>query len=198
MLEARIQQQFFDAADLLNQSAQALSPALVQAVAAVVGCLTSGGKIVACAQDGALPLAQHAAAMFTGRFERARPPLPALALSPEAGWPGAFAQNTSAGQALVQQIQALGQPGDVLLMLSLGDDTSALQACVQAAHEKELTVVACLTHSDATLQSLLRETDVAIVSPTQRLARVLEQQMLILHCLCDAVDAQLLGEQDLS
>lgn len=198
MLEARIQQQFFDAADLLNQSAQALSTSIAQAVAAVVGCLTSGGKILTCAQEGAQPLAEHAAAVLLGRFERSRPPLPALALAPHASWPGTTGQAPHTGLALVQQVQALCQPGDVLLMIGLGEDSPALRACAQAAHDKDLTLVALLTHGDGELAGMLRETDVAIVIPTQRLARVLEQDLLILHCLCDAIDAQLLGEQDLT
>jgi D-sedoheptulose 7-phosphate isomerase len=101
------------------------------------------------------------------------------------------------GAVLVQQVQALCQPGDVLLVFSLGDDSAALRSCVQAAHDKELTVVALITGGDSELAALLRETDVAVFLPVQRLARVLEQEMLILHCLCDAIDAQLLGEQDL-
>lgn len=198
MLEAHIEQQFFDAADLLNQTAQALSPAVTQAATAVVGCLTAGGRLLCAGQDAAQMLAAHAAALFTGRLERARPPLPAMALLPQANWAGAFAQPAPAfaTQALLQQLQALGQPGDVLLLFATGQDAAALHTCVQAAHDKDLTVVAVLTPSDSTLQGLLRETDVALPLPAQRLPRVLELQLLVLHSLADAIDTQLLGEQD--
>lgn len=46
------------------------------------------------------------------------------------------------------------------------------------------------------LRETLSETDVLIVIPHDRAARVVEMQLLILHCLCDAVDLQLLGEQE--
>ena len=167
-------------------------------MSALVGCLTAGGKIASCAHDGAQALAQHAATLLLGRFERARPPLPALYLNPLASWPGANAQGTQTGVGVVQQIQALCQPGDVLLMFSSGDAPAALQAALDAAHDKDMTVVACLTPTDTALAERLRETDVPIVVPTLRLARILEMHLLALHCLCDAVDAQLLGEQDFS
>jgi D-sedoheptulose 7-phosphate isomerase len=32
--------------------------------------------------------------------------------------------------------------------------------------------------------------------PSQRTARIQEVHLLILHCICDAVDAQLLGDQE--
>jgi len=46
------------------------------------------------------------------------------------------------------------------------------------------------------LRTALRETDVLVAVPHDRSARVLELQLLVLHCLCDAVDMQLMGEQD--
>ncbi|MFS2055270.1 hypothetical protein ACEN8K_41500, partial [Variovorax sp. CT11-76] len=42
----------------------------------------------------------------------------------------------------------------------------------------------------------LRETDVQISVPHERGARIHEIHLLALHCLCDGVDAQLLGDPD--
>ena len=42
-----------------------------------------------------------------------------------------------------------------------------------------------------------RDTDVWVAVPSERLPRVLEAQQLVLHCICDGVDAQLLGEQEI-
>ena len=48
MLEQRIQQHFIDSADLKYQTAQALGKPIADAVQAVLACVTSGGKILAC------------------------------------------------------------------------------------------------------------------------------------------------------
>lgn len=198
MLEARVQQQFFDSADSLNQSAEGVGRAIGQAVEAVVGCLTAGGKLVVCAQDGAAALGEHVTALFVGRFERVRPPLPALALSNRLDWPGAAVHDADPAAPLVQQIQALCNPGDILLTLSLGHDAPALHAAVRNAQDKDMTIVAFNAAGDVGIRGLLRETDVSVLMPVQRVARVLELHLLALHCLCDAIDTQLLGEQDLA
>jgi len=183
MLEQRIQQQFFDSADLKYQTAETLARPIADAAGALLGAITAGGKVMVGGCGGAAALAAHMAALFVGRFERERPPLPALALSGEPG------------SAL--QLQALGHPGDVLLLLDAGDgDAAPVRAAIAAAHGKEMTVVLLAGPRGATFGDALSETDVTIVVPHERPVRVLELQLLALHCLCDAIDLQLMGEQD--
>jgi len=68
MLEQRIQQQFFDSADLKYAAAEILAKPISDAVSAVVGCITGGGKVLACGNGGSASDAQHFAAEFIGRF----------------------------------------------------------------------------------------------------------------------------------
>jgi len=69
-------------------------------------------------------------------------------------------------------------------------------AAVEAARAKEMVVVALTGHKGGKLRDLLTETDVLICVPHERTARIQEVHLLVLHCLCDAVDLQLLGEQE--
>jgi D-sedoheptulose 7-phosphate isomerase len=80
MLEQRIQQQFFDSADIVSQAAEALSRPIAAAAQALLGCITAGGKLMLCGSGSATALAQHGAALMVGRFERERPGLAALAV----------------------------------------------------------------------------------------------------------------------
>lgn len=185
MSDPRLQQHFIDAADLLYQAVDGLGPALEAAVAALVAGLTGGGKVLVAADAWCWPLAAHAAALLVGGFERARPELGALALP--------------AAPSPASQVRALGQPGDVLLLLTaapgVGED---LVAAVRAAQEREMTVVwlgGGAAGADEAA-ALLRETDVALRVPHERRARVFETHALALHALCDGVDIQLLGEQE--
>ena len=178
MLEQRIQQQFFESADLLSQTAEALSKPIADAAQALLGCITAGGKVLLCGSGGDALLAQHAAGLMVGRFERERPGLAALSV---------------AGQS---EVLALGTPGDVLLAITAGPAEPALLAAVSAAQRKEMTIVALTGRDAASLQKHLSETDVLIAAPHERAARVYETHTLVLHCLCDAVDLQLLGEQE--
>lgn len=193
MLEQRIQQQFFDSADLQFQSAEALARPVAEAAGALLGAITAGGKIMCCGRGAASALATHVADVFVGRFERDRPGLAALALTLRA----ALADVAGAEQVHAQQVHALGQPGDVLLLLDApGADVGTTLAAIRAAHAKDMTVVVLAGQGGAAWRETLIETDVLITVPHERAARVLELQLLVLHCLCDAVDLQLMGEQE--
>ena len=69
-------------------------------------------------------------------------------------------------------------------------------AAVQAAHAKEMTIIALTGRGGGKIRELLLDTDVHICVPHERTARIQEVHILVLHCLCDAVDNQLLGEQE--
>jgi D-sedoheptulose 7-phosphate isomerase len=178
MLEQRIQRHFFDGGELLYQSAEGLARPVAQAADALLAALTSGGKIMLCGSGAGAALAQHMARLLTGRFERERPPLAALAL----------------GSDPLPQVRALGLPGDVLLFIDDADSHST--AVVSAAQGKDMTIVVLAGRGAAAFDEWLGETDVLVALPHERNARIAELQLMVLHCLCDAVDYQLMGELD--
>ena len=198
MLEQRIQQHFIDSADLKYQSAQTLCKPVEAAIQALLACVTSGGKVLACGHGASATLAQHFATLFVGRFERERPELAALALNADGAVLTAIVRGDEAAQVFARQVRALGQAGDVLLVISIaGQETSLLRA-IDAAHERDMTVLALTGQGGGPVGQALRETDVQVCVPHERMARIHEVQTLVLHCLCDGVDTQLLGEQELS
>ena len=196
MLEQRIEQQFIDSADLKYQSAQTLSKPIAAAVGALLMCVTGGGKVMACGNGGSAADAQHFAAEFVGRFERERPELGAIALSTDSSIITALANDYNFDQIVSKQVRALGQPGDVLLAISTSGNSRNVLAAIEAAHERDLIVVALTGKGGGKITQLLRETDVHICVPHDRTARIQEVHLLVLHCLCDGVDSQLLGEQE--
>lgn len=196
MIEQRIQQQFFDSADLMYAAADVLSKPIAEAVDAVMGCITAGGKLMVCGNGGSASDAQHFAAEFVGRFERERPGLAALALTTDTAILTAIGNDYDFNSIFSKQVQALGTPGDVLIAISTSGNSANVLAAVQAAHAKDMTVVALTGRSGGKLGALLMDTDVHICVPHDRTARIQEIHGLALHCLCDAVDQQLLGEQE--
>ncbi len=196
MLEQRIQQQFFDSADLQYQAAESLARPIAEAALALIGCITAGGKLLVGGVGGTAVLAQHFCAAFVGRFERERPGLAALALAADTALLGALAARDGFEQVYAKQIQALGQSGDVLLLVDALGQQALLKAGIEAAHARDMAVVLLGGRGAPALRELLGETDVLVTVPHDRPARVIELQLLVLHCLCDAVDLQLMGEQD--
>ena len=193
MLEQRIQQQFFDSADLKYAAAEILSRPIADAVNALVGCITAGGKVLACGNGGSAADAQHFAAEFVGRFERERPGLAAMALTTDSSILTAIGNDYDFNSIFSKQVQALGAPGDVLLAISTSGNSGNVVAAVEAARAKDMTVIALTGHKGGKLRELLQETDVMICVPHDRTARIQEVHLLVLHCLCDAIDYQLFG-----
>src|SRR5947207_8711960 len=196
MLEQRIQQHFIDSADLKYQAAESLSKPIAAAVQAVLACLTGGGKVLACGNGGSAADATHFAAEFIGRFERERPGLAAIALTTDTSILTAIGNDYDFNVIFSKQVQALGSPGDVLLALTTSGNSANVLAAVEAAHAKEMTVIAVTGRGGGKMREQLTETDVHICVPHERTARIQEVHLLTLHCICDAVDLQLLGEQD--
>jgi len=182
MLEQRIQQQFFDSADLQYRCADTRARPVAEAAAALLAAITGGGKVMVCGSGAGAVLAPHLARLFTGRFERERPPLAAVALG------------ANQGVQPAQEVRALGLPGDVLLFIDDAEGDST--AVISAAQAKDMTIVVIAGRSAQAFGELLAETDVLVAVPHERGARVAELQLLVLHCLCDAVDFQLMGDQE--
>jgi D-sedoheptulose 7-phosphate isomerase len=196
MLEQRIQQHFFESADLQYQAADLLARPIADAAQAVVAALTSGGRLYVAGFGPAAGLAQLMASQLLGRFERDRPGLAALALGTDGAALAALASAGDLDAVLARQVQTLGQPGDLLLLIDPDGDRLGLHAVAQAAQAKEMTVIALTGRQGSMLREALGETDVVISVPHDRRARVLETQLLVLHCLCDTIDLQLLGEME--
>ena len=198
MTEQRIQQQFIDSADLAYQWAQTLARPVDDAMQALLACVTGGGKVLVCGNGASGALAQYMAALMVGGMERPRPELPALALSADAATLTAVARRGEFADVFAAQVRALGAVGDVLLILTSNGNTANLVRAAQAAHEREMIVLALTGRGGGELGRMLRETDVHVGVPQESVARIHEAHQLVLHCLCDGLDAQLLGEEEFS
>jgi D-sedoheptulose 7-phosphate isomerase len=194
MLESRIEQHFIDSADLKYQAAPILSKPIAQAISAIVASLTSGGKVLACGNGGSAADAQHFSAEFVGRFERERPELAAIALTTDTSILTAVGNDYAFDVVFSRQVRALGQPGDVLLAITTSGNSSNILAAVEAAHARDMVVIGITGRDGGKMGHMLRETDVHICVPHPRTARIQEVHILALHCICDGVDAVLMGD----
>ncbi|MFM7025845.1 MAG: SIS domain-containing protein [Limnohabitans sp.] len=192
MQELRIQQHFIDSADLYYQLSETLAKPVDAAVQALLASVTGGGKVLVVGAGASVVLAQYFCSLLVGGFERERPGLPAMGLGTDA----VCASATSHEEGVARQVHALGQAGDVLVVIAASGDAPSLAQAVAAAHDREMTVLAISGGTDGAMAKLLRETDVHVNVPHERPAQVREVQLLVLHCLCDGIDAQLLGEQE--
>ncbi|APY98988.1 phosphoheptose isomerase [Burkholderia pseudomallei] len=187
----RIQQHIRDSAALVHEALEALSLPIAAAVDAMFMALANGNKIVACGDGPSAAAAERLAAVLIGGFERERPGLPGLALDTDASRSGTGADGD---QIFAQQVRTLGQTGDVLLVLDPLGESPRVLAAVEEAREREMIVIALTGNGGGRLGASLADTDIQICVPSERAVRIQEVHLLTIHCLCDGIDAMLLGE----
>ncbi|SAL47920.1 phosphosugar isomerase [Caballeronia peredens] len=190
----RIQQHFRDNAALTLEALDALAVPIAAAVDTLFGALANGSKILVCGNGGSAADAQRFAAQLIGRFERERPGLPAIALTVDTSILTAIGNDYAFEQIFSNQVRALGQAGDVLLAISTSGNSVNVLAAIQEAHEREMIVIALSGKGGGAMSDVLAETDIHICVPSERTARIQEIHLLTIHCLCDGIDAMLLGD----
>ena len=193
--EKRIREHFAESARLKVDASETLAPHIARAARLFTDCLLADGKILACGNGGSAADAQHFAAELVGRFERERPELPAIALTTDTSILTAVANDYSFDQVFAKQVRALGARGDVLLAISTSGNSGNVVAAIEAARSREMHVVALTGKGGGRIGELLAATDVHLCVPHARTARIQEVHLLMIHCLCDAIDATLLGDE---
>src|SRR4029079_16728650 len=138
----RIRGHFADSAQLKQEAADAMAESIASAGALMTECLFADGKILACGNGGSAFNAQHFAAEMVGRFERERPELPAISLATDTSILTAVAHEHAYEHVFAKQVRALGAAGDILLAISTSGNSSNVIAAVEAAHDREMRVVA--------------------------------------------------------
>jgi D-sedoheptulose 7-phosphate isomerase len=133
---------------------------------------------------------------MVNRFEQERPGLAAIALAADASTMTAIANAQHFDQIFARQVKALGQPGDVLLVISASGHSASVLHAVAAAHARSMPVIALTGRSGGGLAEQMQEDDVFLCVPAESAARIQEVHQLIIHCLCDAVDSVLLGVEE--
>ena len=192
-LTARIGAHFEQSARLKNELAELLAAPIAQAAQLMADTLLKEKKLLACGNGGSAALTQYFASRMLNRYDLERPSLAALALSADSVTLTAIANDEHFSHVYSKQVNALGQTGDVLLALSTsGDSINVLQA-IRAAKERGMLVIALTGGDGGGVLELLTDQDIHIGIPHENAARIQEIYLLILHCLCDAIDCLLLG-----
>ena len=193
---ARIRQHFTDSANLKLSCVDALAPQIVRAAESMTQCLLSDGKILACGNGGSAADAQHFSGELLGRFERERMGLAAIALTTDSSTLTAIGNDYDYSEIFSKQVAALGREGDVLLAITTSGNSNNVLAAVQVAQERGMRVVALTGKGGGRLGELCRIDDVHICVPHGTTTRIQETHILAIHCLCDAIDCALLGDEE--
>ena len=194
-LTDRIRSHFDASAQTKLDTKDALAQPIAYAAQGLVACLMNDGKILSCGNGGSAADAQHFAAELINRFEIERPGLAAIALTTDSSVLTSIANDYDFSQVFSRQVRALGMAGDMLLAISTSGNSINVVEAIHAAHERSMVVVALIGREGGAIREILGENDIRICVDAHSTARIQEVHLLVLHCLCDAIDHLLLGTE---
>ena len=185
---ARVKQNFEESIRVKQQSLPELAAVTAQAAALIARALDQGAKILSCGNGGSAGDAQHFSSEMLNRFEMERPGLPAVALTTDTSTLTSIANDYDFAQVFSKQLQALGNPGDVLLAISTSGNSENVCKAVVTAQRSNMRVIALTGRDGGDMAGLLQPTDIEIRVPAHSTARIQEVHLLVIHCLCDLID----------
>ncbi|MEA5444853.1 phosphoheptose isomerase [Gammaproteobacteria bacterium AB-CW1] len=195
-MQARIRLNFEQSIRSKQEAVEALADPIARGAQRMLDALMSNHKIMSCGNGGSAGDAQHFSSEMLNRFEMERPGLPAIALTTDSSTLTSIANDYCYEDIFAKQVRALGQAGDLLLAISTSGNSDNLIRAIDAAHEREVTVIALTGRDGGRMADALSGEDIEIRVPGASTARIQEVHLLCIHCLCDLVDRKLLGVED--
>ena len=191
----RIRHIFTDSIQTKREALEVLVEPIAHAAELMTTALLSDCKILSCGNGGSAADAQHFASEMINRFEMERPGLPAIALTTDSSIITSIANDYAFTEIFARQISALGREDDVLLAISTSGQSGNILAAIRAAQQRDMRIIALTGRDGGALVQQIGDADVAIIVPSTSTARIQEVHLLVIHCLCDLIDRQLLGQE---
>ncbi len=190
----RVRALFRESAELKQRTGEQLAPTIAEAAKRIGEALLAGRKVLACGNGGSAGDALHFVGELVNRFEIERPPLPAIALGNNPVTVTATANDYSFEEIYAKEVQALGQPGDLLLAISTSGQSANILKAAEAALERGLRLIVLTGDGGGELADVARpDEDLVLRVDSHTTARIQEVHILILHVLCTLVDQELFG-----
>ncbi|WP_237066216.1 SIS domain-containing protein [Microbulbifer guangxiensis] len=192
-MEQRVVTLFHRSLEATMNAGEVLAPLIAEASDMIVHTLLGENKILLCGNGVSGALAQSFAAQMQGGFQRERPALPAIALSSDAVSLGTVVRNHGRAESFARPVRALGQPGDLLVIISNDGRDSNLVQAMRAARDRDMGILALTGGDGGDCAALLDMDDIELRVPSEVAAEVHQVHLLTIFCLCDLIDSSLFG-----
>ena len=170
------------------QSLVDLESQLSRAAELTEQCLRAGQKLLVCGNGGSAADAAHFATEFVVRFIKDRPAYPAICLASDGGLLTAAGNDYGFDEIFARQVAALGRPGDLLVCLTTSGRSKNVIRALEEAKKRKLKIIALLGRDGGSTIGLA---DVDLLVGGTSTARIQEAHKLLLHVLCETVEASL-------
>ena len=192
-MESRVIELFHQSIEAKMAAGEALAPLLASASTKTVEQLLQGHQVLCCGNGLSAALSNIFTQSLLLQYKLERPGFPAICLNNDSTLLTAIGHYHSVSEMFSRQVKTIGQPGDLLVIFSLGTNPSNLVQAIHTAHDRDMSVIGFTGAGDKDLSALLSGDDIEIrVDHTDR-HRIQEVHLLSIFCLCELIDQQLFG-----
>ena|SRR3989344_2086986 len=170
-----------------------LTPQIEEAANLVINALKNKRKILLAGNGGSASQASHIAAEFTGRYKIERKGMPAISLSSDMSAITAIGNDYGFDAIFERQLEALGNEGDVLILLSTSGNSSNIIKAAEKAKKMGINTIAVLGKDGGKMKN---RSDVEIIIPSDNIPRIQEAHIMIMHIICEIADEKLFGKSN--
>lgn len=181
-----------------NASAQSildnvnLADQIAEIAQAINTCFNNGGKLMIAGNGGSAADAQHLSSELLNRYKRERRELPGIALTTDASTLTSIGNDYHFNEVFSKQVNALGNAGDTLMVITTSGNSDNILKAVAAAHDKSVKVIALNGKGGGELAEHLNDSDINLVVSGDVTARIQEVHGLVIHCICELIDSYIL------
>lgn len=154
----------------------------------LANCLRDSGTIFWCGNGGSASDSQHLAAEFVGRFKKDRRALRSIALTTDTSVITCIANDYDYSNIFSRQVEALGRPGDALVVISTSGKSQNIMEALATAKKMKITTIALLGKGGGNAKDLA---DYSIIVDSDTTARIQESHIFLGHLFCELVEGEL-------
>ena len=153
--------------------------------------MKSGHKLLVAGNGGSAADAQHLVAEFVVRLTVNRPALRAIALTTDNSIITATGNDFGFDRLFERQVEALGQPGDVLLGISTSGNSPNIVKALQQAQKMGITTIGFTGNDGGQMRCLCNYN---VVIPSAVTMNIQESHLALEHIFCMVVERFTFGD----
>lgn len=176
--------------EVLSTVSSEMSDDILLACCAIVDALKQGNKVLIMGNGGSAADAQHFAAELVGRFLLERKALPAVALTTDSSILTAVGNDYGFDEIFKRQVEALAQPGDVVIGISTSGLSNNVFHALTAANEVGCKTIGLLGRDGGNISGIV---DINLTVPEKYTPYIQGTHGAIIHIICDLVEKEMFG-----
>ncbi|MDY0189379.1 MAG: D-sedoheptulose 7-phosphate isomerase [Desulfuromonas sp.] len=191
MMQQQVTKHITQHIEVFQQVVQPMATQVATCAQLLCKALSAGNKVLLMGNGGSAADAQHFAAELVGRFMKNRAALPAIALTTDTSIITAVANDFGYDQVFSRQVEALAQPGDVVLGISTSGNSANVKMALDVASARGCVTIALLGRDGGQIKP---QVDLALTVAVDETPRIQEAHALFVHILCDLVEQELFSD----